>query len=184
MIAIYKRELQAYFHSFIGTLFIGATLFLLGIYFSAYNLFMGYSYIGYALSSIAFLFLVSIPVLTMRILAEERKQKTDQLILTSPVSVTGIVVGKFLALATIWAIPILVISIYPVILSLFGTVSFSENYLAILGFFLYGLACIAIGIFVSSLTYLPILIKSLTKSIFSSISILISFSLNLGKSAK
>lgn len=152
MIAIYKRELQACFHSFIGTLFIGATLFLLGIYFSAYNLFMGYSYIGYALSSIAFLFLVSIPVLTMRILAEERKQKTDQLILTSPVSVTGIVVGKFLALATIWAIPILVISIYPVILSLFGTVSFSENYLAILGFFLYGLACIAIGIFVSSLT--------------------------------
>lgn len=152
MIAIYKRELQAYFHSFIGTLFIGATLFLLGIYFSAYNLFMGYSYIGYALSSIAFLFLVSIPVLTMRILAEERKQKTDQLILTSPVSVTGIVAGKFLALATIWAIPILVICIYPVILSAFGTVSFGENYLAILGFFLYGLACIAIGIFVSSLT--------------------------------
>ena len=75
MTAIYKRELHSYFHSFLGALFIGSMLFLLGIYFSVYNLFMGYPYIGYALSSIVFLFLISIPVLTMRILAEERHQK-------------------------------------------------------------------------------------------------------------
>lgn len=152
MLAIYKRELRSYFHSFLGALFIGAMLLLLGIYFSVYNLFMGYPYIGYALSSIVFLFLISIPILTMRILAEERRQKTDQLILTAPVGVGGIVAGKFLALATVFAIPVAVICLYPLILSRFGEVALGESYLAILGFFLYGLACIAIGIFVSSLT--------------------------------
>ena len=152
MAAIYKRELRAYFHSFLGSLFIGVMMFLLGIYFSVYNLFMGYPYIGYALSSVVFLFLIGIPILTMRILAEERHQKTDQLILTAPVSVSSIVAGKFLALATIFAIPVGIISIYPLILSLFGTIAFGETYLAVLGFFLYGLACIAIGVFVSSLT--------------------------------
>lgn len=152
MKAIYKRELQAYFHSFLGALFIGATLFLLGIYFSVYDLFMGYPYIGYALSAVVFLFLISIPVLCMRILAEERQKKTDQLILTSPVSVGGIVAGKFLALATVFAIPVVIISFYPVIMHFFGAIDFGKSYVAILGFFLYGLACIAICIFISSLT--------------------------------
>lgn len=152
MTAIYKRELRAYLNSFMGALFMGATLFLLGIYFSLYNLFMGYSYIGYALSSVIVLFIISVPILTMRILAEERHQKTDQLILTSPVSVAGIVLGKFLAVATVFALPVAIISVYPLVLSLFGTVSFGESYVAILGFFLYGLAAIAIGVFISSLT--------------------------------
>lgn len=152
MKAIYKRELQSYFHSFLGALFIGAALLLLGIYFTVYDLFMGYPYIGYALSSVVFLFLISIPVLTMKVLAEERHQKTDQLILTSPISVGSIVTGKFLALLTVFAVPVAIISLYPVILNLFGTVDFGESYLAILGFFLYGAACIAICMFVSSLT--------------------------------
>lgn len=165
MTAIYKRELKCYFHSFLGALFIGATLFLLGIYFAVYNLFMGYPYIGYALSSVVFLFLISFPVLTMRILAEERHQKTDQLILTSPVSVSAIVIGKFLALATVFAIPVAIISVYPLILSIFGTVSFGESYLAILGFFLYGLACIAVGVFISSLTESQVISAVLTFAI-------------------
>lgn len=152
MKAIYKRELQAYFHSFLGALFIGATLFLLGIYFTVYDLFMGYPYIGYALSAVIFLFFISIPVLSMRVLAEERQKKTDQLILTSPVSVFSIVAGKFLALATVFAIPTVIISFYPVIMSFFGTIDFGKSYLAILGFFLYGLAGIAVCIFISSLT--------------------------------
>lgn len=152
MIAIYKRELKSYFQTFIGFLFMGATLFLIGIYFTAYNLFYGYPHISYVVSSVVFLFFLSFPVLTMRVLAEEKKQKTDQLILTAPVSVGKVVVGKYLALLTIFAIPTAVICIYPVILSFFGTVPMGESYLAILGFFLYGAACIAIGVFVSSLT--------------------------------
>lgn len=162
MAAIYKRELQSYFHSFLGALFIGVMLLLLGTYFAVYNLFMGYPYIGYALSSVVFLFLISFPILTMRILAEERRQKTDQLILTSPVSVSSIVIGKFLALATIFAIPVTIISFYPLILSAFGRIAFGESYLAVLGFFLFGLACIAIGIFISSLTESQVIAAVLT----------------------
>ncbi len=152
MKAIYKKELQSYFHSFLGPLFIGAFLLLLGIYFAVYDLFMGYPYIGYALSSVTFLFLIAIPVLCMKILAEERHQKTDQLILTSPVSVTGIVLGKFFALATIFAIPVALVSLYPVVMSFFGTVDIGKSYLAVFGFLLYGLASIAVCVFISSLT--------------------------------
>lgn len=152
MKAIYKKELQSYFHSFLGPLFIGAFLLLLGIYFAVYDLFMGYPYIGYALSSVTFLFLIAIPVLCMKILAEERHQKTDQLILTSPVSVTGIVLGKFFALATIFAIPVGLVSLYPVVMSFFGTVDIGKSYMAVFGFLLYGLASIAVCVFISSLT--------------------------------
>lgn len=152
MLAIYKKELRSYFHSFVGPLFIGVTLFLFGIYFTAYDLFMGYPYIGYALSAVIFLFFFSVPILSMRILAEERKQKTDQFLLTAPIEVWDIVLGKFYALATLLLIPVAIISIYPLVLSAFGEISFAETYLAVGAFFLYGLACIAIGEFVSSIT--------------------------------
>lgn len=152
MWAIYKRELKTYFRSFIGFLFIGVTLFFLGLYFTVYNLMNGYPYFSYVISSVVFLFLISVPILTMRILAEEKKNKTDQLILTAPVSVGGVVMGKFLALTTIFAIPTGIICAYPLILSCFGTVPLGNSYLAILAFFLYGTACIAVGLLVSSLT--------------------------------
>ena len=152
MAAIYKRELKSYFQSVIGCLFIGATLFMIGLYFTVYNLFYGYPQISYALQSVVFLFMLTVPVLTMRILAEERKNKTDQLILTAPISVGKIVLGKYLALATIYTIPCLIVAVYPLILSHFGSVPMGESYLALLAFYLYGLAAIAIGTFVSSLT--------------------------------
>lgn len=152
MWAIYKRELKSYFRSFIGLLFIGVTLFFVGLYFTVYNLMYGYPYFSYTISGVIFLFLISVPVLTMRILAEERKNKTDQLILTAPVSVGGVVMGKFLALGTIFAIPTVIMCIYPLLLTRFGSVPLGNAYLAILAFFLYGICCIAIGLFVSALT--------------------------------
>ena len=152
MKAIWKRELTSLFHNVIAWLFLGVTLFLFGLYFFVYNLSYGYPYIAYSLSAISFIFLITVPVLTMRVLAEERRARTDQLLLTSPVSVGKIVFGKFLALATIYTISVLVISIAPVVLLLFGEIPVLETYVAIFGFWLYGLACIAIGEFVSSLT--------------------------------
>lgn len=152
MLAIYKRELKSYFRSFIGFLFIAVTLFFLGLYFSVYNLLNGYPYFSYVMSGVAFLFLICVPILTMRILAEEKRSKTDQLILTAPVSVGGIVLGKFLALVTIFAIPTVIICFYPIIMSFFGTVPMGEAYIAILAFFLYGVTAIALGVFISSLT--------------------------------
>lgn len=152
MFAIYKRELKSYFRSFIGFLFIAVTLFFLGLYFSVYNLINGYPYFAYVVSGVAFLFLISVPILTMRVLAEEKRSKTDQLILTAPVSVTSIVMGKFLALLTIFLIPVLIICFYPLIMSHYGTVPMGEAYLAILAYFLYGMTAIAIGLFISSIT--------------------------------
>ena len=152
MLAIFKREFKSLFWNITGWLFIGITLALFGLYFFVYNLSYGYPYISYSLSAIAFLFMVTVPILTMRVLAEEKHAKTDQLLLTAPISVGKIVLGKFLALALVYTICIGVICVAPLVLMIFGEVPLAETYVGILGFWLYGLATIAIGTFVSSLT--------------------------------
>lgn len=152
MKAIFKREFLSYIHSVVGLLFMAVTVFFFGLYAAVYNLASGYPYVSYTLSAILFLFLLSIPVLSMRILADERKQKTDQLILTAPVSVGRIVLGKYLAMAAIFLIPVAGICIFPIFLQKFGTVPMAESYAAILAFALYGLTCMAVGILVSSFT--------------------------------
>ena len=162
MTAVYKRELRSYLTSMIGYLFMFFILLLTGIYFSAYQLTSAYPKFEYTLSARTFVFLISVPILTMRVLAEERKQKTDQLLLTSPVSVEKIVLGKYLALVTIFAIPMLIVCLYPLLMAKFGTVSFGAAYTAILGFFLLGCANLAIGVFISSLTESQVIAAVLT----------------------
>lgn len=162
MLAIYKRELKAYFRSFIGFLFIAVTLFFIGLYFSVGNLMNGYPYFSYVVSSVTFFFLISVPVLTMRILAEEKRSKTDQLILTAPVSVGSIVLGKFLALVTIFVIPVGISCAYPLLMSRYGTVPLGECYLAILAYFLFGMTAIAIGLLISSVTESQVIAAVLT----------------------
>jgi len=152
MSAILKREFKAFFQSVTGWLFLAVILCLFGLYFYIYNLLYGYPNVSYPLSSIVFILLITIPVLTMRVLSEERKLKTDQLILTSPVSVIKVVLGKYFAVAAVFTIAMLFISITPVLLGMFGAVPFAESYAAIFGFWLYGLTGIAIGVFVSSVT--------------------------------
>ena len=134
MRAIWKREWNACFQSVIGWLFLAATLAFYFLYFYVYNLSYGYPYISYSLNAIAFLFLVTIPVLTMRVLAEERHAKTDQLLLTAPVSIGKIVLGKYLALASVFSAAMLVICLSPLLLGRFGTVPYAESYAAVLGF--------------------------------------------------
>lgn len=152
MLAIYKKEFKSYFTSMMGYVFIAFVLVAVGIYFSAYNLGMGYPLISVTLNSVTFLFLILVPILTMRSLSEEQKNKTDQLLFTSPVSIWSIVFGKYAALLSIYAIPVLIICFYPAVLSDYGTVDMAMSYLSILGFFLLGSAYIAIGLFISSIT--------------------------------
>ncbi len=152
MLAVLKREFRAYFQTVIGWLAIAVILALYGLYFYVYNLTGGYPYISYSLSAISFILLIAIPLLTMRSLSEERKNKTDQLILTAPVSVGKIVLGKYLAIVGVFTIDMIIIGLTPLILSMFGTVPMGESYTAIFGFWLYGCACIAIGMFISSIT--------------------------------
>ena len=152
MKAIFKKEFLSYMHSVVGFLFMAVTIFFFALYATAYHMVSGYPYIAYTLSAIIFLFLLAIPILSMRILAEERKQRTDQLILTAPISVGKIVLGKYLAMASVFMIPVLIMCVFPLYLQYFGTVPMGEAYTAILAFALYGLTCIAVGLFVSSIT--------------------------------
>lgn len=162
MKAIYKREVAGYFRSMTGYVFLFFVFLIVGIYFYAYNLLNGYPSMNVTFNSITFVFLLVVPVLTMRVLSEERRHKTDQLLLTAPVSVAKIVLGKFFALITVYMIPIGVICLYPLIMRVFGKVSFAQNYTAILGFFLLGAANIAVGLFISSLTENTIIAAVLT----------------------
>lgn len=162
MTAIYKRELKSYMTSMVGYLFIFFILLLTGIYFTAYQLEGMYPKFEYTMSSLTFIFLIAVPILTMRVLSEERKQKTDQLLLTAPVSVSAIVLGKFLALVTVFAIPMLIICTYPILIGQFGEVSYAGAYTAILGFFLLGCANLAIGVFMSALTESQVIAAVLT----------------------
>lgn len=152
MAAIYKRELKSFFYSFIGWLYTAVMMFMIGLYFTLCNMLAGYATISYVLQIIVFLIVFTIPILTMRSLSEERKYKTDQLILTSPVSVGRIVMGKYLALITVFVIPLVIFGLTPLALMQAGEFQTGLSYTALLGFFLYGCMGLAIGLFLSSLT--------------------------------
>lgn len=152
MRAVFKRELLSYFHNISGYVFGAFLLLFAGIYCMAYNLQNAYANFEYVLSSMSFVFLIIVPVLTMRVLAEERRQKTDQLLYSLPLSMGEVVLGKFGALMAVFAVPTAVISLYPVILTAYGNVNLAAAYSAILGFFLLGAALIAMGMYISSVT--------------------------------
>lgn len=157
MTAIFKKELKGYLTSMIGYVFIFFILLLEGIYFTAYSIQQAYPVFGATLNSTTFIFTILVPILTMKVIAEDRKQKTDQMLLTAPVSVPQIVIGKYLALCVIYLIPIAVISFYPLIMAKYGTVSLVMSYTSILGFAMLGFAEISVGVFISSVTENPVI---------------------------
>lgn len=152
MLAIYKRELKSYFQSMIGCVFIAFLAIFTGIYFMAYNLNAGYPYFSYTLSGSLIIFLVGIPLITMKSFSEERKNKTDQLLLTAPISLKKVVLGKYLAMVSVLAVPNIIFCLFPLIIKLQGTAYLKVDYISIGVFFLLGCVYIAIGMFLSSLT--------------------------------
>lgn len=152
MLAIYKRELKSYFHSMTGCVFIAFLVMFTGIYFMAYNLNAGYPYFSYTLSGSLIVFLVGIPLLTMRSFSEERKTKTDQLLLTAPLSLTKVVLGKYFAMVTVLAVPNVIFCLFPLLIKLQGTAYLLVDYSSIAVFFLLGCVYLAIGMLMSSLT--------------------------------
>ncbi|MDO4321686.1 MAG: ABC transporter permease subunit [Lachnospiraceae bacterium] len=162
MAAIYKKEFRGFMTSMVGYVFIAFLLVVSGIYYTAYHLQGAYPKFSYTLQSVLFVFLIAVPVLSMRVLAEERKQKTDQLLLTSPVSVAGIVMGKYLALVSVFGIAAAVLAVYPLILTQFGTISMAESYTALFGFFLMGSCYLSIGLYLSSVTESQVIAAVLT----------------------
>jgi ABC-2 type transport system permease protein len=152
MKAIYKREFGSYFNCMIGWLFVAVLTAFIGIYFMVYNLFNGYPYFSSALGATLFIFMVIIPILTMRSMAEERHSRTDQLLLTSPISVSSMVLGKYFALLSVFLIPVAISCLCPLIIKLNGSAFLRADYASILAFFLLGAVEIAVGLLISSLT--------------------------------
>ena len=144
MKAIFNREFKSYFTSMIGPVFVAALVLVTGIYFMVYNMSYGYPYFAYTLSASAIVFVLTVPLLTMRSFSEERHSKTDQLLLTSPVSVTQIVLGKFFSMTAVVAIPCVIFCLCPLIIKSTGTAYFLVDYSTILVYFLIGCAYVAI----------------------------------------
>lgn len=151
MIAIFKRELKSYFHSPLGYIFLVVILFFSGQFFS-FVISQNSSYFQMIFSSLFTIVITVIPLLTMRLISEEKKNKTDQLLLTSPINVRDIVIGKYLAAYLVYFISISATIIFGIIFSSFSPIDWSLFLGNFLGLFLLGGAIISIGLFISSLT--------------------------------
>lgn len=152
MIAIFKHELKNYFQSLTAYVFGAFLLVFVGIGAMLYNLSAAVSNFEFVLSFSSLIFVIIVPILTMRVIAEERKQKTDQLLYSLPLSTTKVILGKYFALLVVYLIPLCVIATYPLIFSQYGDVYLPTSYGSMFAFFLMGASLIALGVFISSLT--------------------------------
>ena len=152
MIAVLKHELRSYFHSLTAYVFGAFLLAFVGIGAMLYNIQAAVSNFEYVLSFGSLIFFVIVPILTMRVIAEEKKQKTDQLLYSLPITAVQVIVGKYLALLILYLIPLAIISLYPLIFARFGEVYLLTAYGSIFAFFMLGASLIAVGTFISSLT--------------------------------
>ncbi len=152
MIAVLKHELRNALNTLTFYLFCAALLCFIGVGALKYNIQQSVANFEYVLNFVSIGLVVIIPVLTMRSFAEERKQKTDQLLYSLPLKTWQIVGGKYLSLVAMFLLPIAIICIYPYVFSKFGDVYLPAAYGSLFAFFVMGAALISIGMFISSLT--------------------------------
>ncbi|MDT8719116.1 ABC transporter permease [Clostridium sp. 19966] len=152
MLAILNKELRTYFCSGIAYIFMTILLFFGGIFTFLYNVYSKSGDYASTLSSLSFIFVFIMPILTMKTIADETKTRTDQLLLTSPQKISSIVFGKFLAALILFGITLLITFLYPLLLTSFGKVAIGETISAYIGVFLLGACFIAVGIFISALS--------------------------------
>ena len=152
MSAIFKRELKSYFTGFTGYIFAAFLLLFEGVYVLIINLLSGFASFEYSLENIMAVFLLIVPIITMRSIAEEKRQKTDHLLFSLPIKTSSIVLGKYFALLCVLLLPVLIIGIYPIILSFFGNVNLLNAYACLFAFYMLAAALVAICMFTSSLT--------------------------------
>lgn len=152
MKAIFNREFNSYFTSMLGYVFLTIFLLLTGIMFYMVNIgYMTASMTGFfaSVNNVAIFFL---PLLTMRLFSEDRKLKTDQLLLTAPISTKEIVLGKFFAAFAVFMTGVVITLIYPVMLAVWGNLPFAETISCYIGFILLCSLILSIGAFMSSVT--------------------------------
>lgn len=176
MLAIYKRELKSYFYTPLGYVFIAFFMLVAGWVFSQENLMRADGELGRLFGSLVLIMVILIPILTMRLISEEKNTKTDQLLLTSPVSVVSIVLGKILSAFTVYAITLLVSLVFPIIISKFTTPSWGEIIGMYIGFFLMGISFITIGVYISSLTENQVISATVTFAVLFALYVVYSIS--------
>ena len=152
MKAVLKHELSGYFHSLTAYVFGAFLLVFVGIGSMLYNIQQAVANFEYVLGFISLIFVGLVQILTMRVLAEQRKQRTDKLLYSLPITTTDIILGKYLALLVVFLIPLVIVAFYPLIFAKFGDVYLLTSYGSLIAFFIMGAALIAIGMFISSLT--------------------------------
>lgn len=152
MLAVLKKELKTYFTSMTGYIFLGFFVMVTGIFYTLYCVMSLSGQYSAVLSSGILVFLLLVPTITMRLIAEETRQKTDQLLYTSPITVGDVVIGKYLAALILFLVALGITVIFPVLLSKYGTVPFVETFGTFVAFYLIGACFIAVGLFISSLT--------------------------------
>lgn len=152
MSAIFRHELKSYFHSLTAYVFGAFLLCFVGLGAMLYNIQAAYSNFEYVLAFGCLIFVVIVPILTMRVLAEERRQRTDQLLYSLPISTTEVILGKYAALLVLYIIPLIIICFYPLVFAQFGEVYLPTSYGSLFAFFLMGVALLALGMFISSIT--------------------------------
>ena len=152
MFAVFKKEILTYFTTPVGYIFMAVFLLISGILFTVGNIFSMNSDYATFLGSLIMIFLLVIPLLTMKIFSDEKRQKTDQLLLTSPRPVAAVVIGKFMAAAALFLLTLIITGLYPLLLSFHGKIDTAQIAGTYIGFFLLGCAFISIGIYISSLT--------------------------------
>ena len=165
MTAIFLREFKGYFNSMLGWVLTGVMLLFGGLYFTAVNLQGGYTDLSYTLYSFIIVLLIFVPLLCMRSFAEEKRSRTDQLLLTSPVSIPGIVMGKYLSLLAMFAVPLGVYALYPLLMKALGAANFAASYSGLLAYFFLGAALIAVSAWISIPADVPFTLQ--TFAIFS-----------------
>ncbi len=172
MLAIIKKELKSYFFTPIGWVFIGLFMAVISFVFYTYTFSSGYLNFEYIIWDSTVVLAFIIPVLTMRMFAEEKKSGTDQLLMTSPKSIFSIVLGKFFAATLVVIIGMLFMFIYYGILRHFGEVSLIEPLVAMLGFLLLSMSYISFGMFVSSITESQVIAAIISIGFFLTLSFL------------
>lgn len=152
MLAVYKRELRAYMNNVYGWLFMAIFLLFTGYMMFQNNLYDGAPEFELTLSASQYALLLLIPILCMRSMAEDRHNKTDMFYLSLPMKTSSVVLGKYFAMLTVYAIPCVILCVYPLVLGAFGPLNYLVAYLSILLYLILGAALIAVCQFLSSLT--------------------------------
>ena len=152
MKAVFRHELASYFTGMAGYVFGAFLLLFAGIYTVVINVQSGLANFAYVFSNMSFLFLIIVPILTMGAVAEEKRQKTDQLLYSLPLTMTGVTLGKYAALLVVFLLPTGILCLYPLVLSAFGSIYGPLTIGTAVGFFFLGAALLAVGLFLSSIT--------------------------------